>query len=89
MQGCAFALGAISVAEWITPRLFPSWGGPLRLAEALDVHISQPYRWRQRGIPPDRWPELAELAAARGLRRISLDALAAGRAAHRNRGETE
>jgi transposase-like protein len=64
-------------------------GGPLRVAEALDVHISQPYRWRQRGIPPGRWLELTELASGRGLGRINVHALAKGRQQHRNGGETE
>lgn len=58
-------------------QIISALGGSAALARALQV--SQPAVWRwanERGIPGARWLEIVRLAKARGVRGVTLAALA-------------
>ncbi len=53
-------------------------GGPVVVAKAVGCDRTRVLRWRAEGIPPRRWPKVVEVARAKGLAGITLDALNAG-----------
>lgn len=53
-------------------------GGTSVVAGTLDIALPRVSNWRARGkIPNEMWPELVALADARGVKGITLEALAA------------
>lgn len=51
-------------------------GGTGSLSMALGAPASTISTWRVRGIPPDRWAEIVDIAEEKGCPAITFDALA-------------
>jgi len=51
-------------------------GGTGAVADALGVPDNTVSTWRTRGIPAHRWPAFVRLAAEKGRREITFEALA-------------
>ena len=61
----------------ITPdSVIDALGGNVPVASALSLHPSTVSGWRVRGIPSAYWLPLSRWADERGLREITLEALA-------------
>ena len=62
---------------FMTPDLIiDKLGGTSELATALSVDPPVVSNWRERGIPPRRWPEIVAVAESRGVKGITFEALA-------------
>lgn len=53
-------------------------GGIGPLAESIGRHRTRVGAWRRTGIPAFLWPDIVDLAQAKGQRDITIDALRAG-----------
>lgn len=57
-------------------KIFDDFGGPAKVAAALEVRPSTASEMKRRGsIPVDYWPKLIEAARERGLKGVSADTL--------------
>ena len=61
-------------------------GGHSRLALILGVSESTTWGWTRTSIPPHRWGEVAELAAAKGVAGITVESLSRADTAARGAG---
>lgn len=52
-------------------------GGTAKVAEALGIKDNTVSGWRDRGIPPGRWPGLVRFAEDKGVGGVTFEALAA------------
>lgn len=52
-------------------------GGTKATSDGLGLSLSTVSSWRERGIPPRRWPDIVRLADEKGKSHITFEALAA------------
>ena len=52
-------------------------GGTTKVAAALGVDPPVVSNWRERGIPPKRWPALLDLAKRNKVKEVTFERLAA------------
>lgn len=58
-------------------RIIDELGGTARVADGLGIEFASTVsNWRERGIPPARWPALMELARAQRAKSITWERLA-------------
>jgi DNA-binding transcriptional regulator YdaS (Cro superfamily) len=51
-------------------------GGTTKVAEGLGINPPVVSNWRERGIPPKRWPAILGLAKRNKVKGVTLDRLA-------------
>src|SRR3954464_1909772 len=59
----------------IVDGIIAALGGRKAVAAALGVSRTAPYNWRTDGIPAHHWPDIVEIARARGIQWITFDVL--------------
>ncbi len=48
------------------------------VADDLGLHYSTVFRWKQNGIPPQRWLEIVQLGKNKGVRSVNKESLRLG-----------
>jgi hypothetical protein len=51
-------------------------GGTKKVAEGLGIDLPVVSNWRERGIPPRRWPAILDLAKRNKVKEVTFDRLA-------------
>jgi hypothetical protein len=66
-----------------TRELVSDLGGLSVVADELGCVVSAVSNWHRQGIPPRHWPKLIRMAEARNVAGVTLEALEALNAAHK------
>lgn len=48
------------------------------VADDLGLHYSTVFRWKQNGIPAQRWREIAQLGESKGVKAVNKESLRLG-----------
>ena len=81
LPDCPAAAGSMTAQEsYAEPQshaeIIALWPSAEALAEALGEQGVKVRQWKRRGIPSDYWPDLVDLAKARGLTQVTEAVLA-------------